>query len=356
MANEISYPFNTDSADGGQQMMNHGQWQYMAKLFGKDRVDYRLTSTSIDATTLPFYAQVVSTTQVSVAPGRALVGGFYYQNTATQTLTIAANTGSLPRYDLIVLRTNLSSFGQVNLKVVQGQPAASPKWPSPTKVAGGIWEMPLHVVNVPANSGALSIINVMPFDFPEHVAAPWNVGEVASIQQVGTFVVDMDNNTNDTQTEYFRGRDGSVAARHLGKSRPYTPSVVNTANNGVELRTGRWRWIAPNSFWFRATIVNDYDEGMMATGSNFRVGITLPQASHKSGIQVLHGYLSNPGNSGNLPNIMSITATTHPGSTTLFLHFPNNTNLGEGLDGLRGFPARSTFSISGVIEANAFGE
>ncbi|MEV0472320.1 hypothetical protein [Streptomyces prunicolor] len=356
MANEISYPFNADSADGGSQMMNHGQWQVMAKMFGKDRVDYRLTSTSLDATTLPFYATVTSTTTVSIAPGRALVGGFYYQNTATQTVTIAANTGSLARTDLIVLRADLTSAGQVNLKVVQGQPAASPKWPALTKSAGGKWEMPLHLVNVPANSGALSLINVTPFDFPEHVSVPWNAPQAGVMQTPGTFVVDMDNNTNDTQAEYFNGRDGFVATRHLGKARPYTPSLVNTSNNGAELRTGRWRWIAPNSFWFRATVVNDFDEGLMATGSNFRVGITLPQASHKSGIQVVHGYLSNPGNSGNLPNIVAITATTHPGSTTLFLHFPNNNTVAEGLDGLRGFPARSTFSISGVIEANAFNE
>jgi hypothetical protein len=354
MANEISYPFSTDSANGGSQMMDHGQWQVMAKLFGKDKVDYPLTSSSISSSSLPFYAAVVTNTSVSVAAGRALVGGFYYQSTATQTVTIAANTGSLPRIDLIVLRADLSSAGQVNVKVVQGQAAATPKAPSLTKAAGWKWEMPLHIVNVPAKSGAISLTNVMPFDMPEAVGVPWNILYAGPLQPAGTFVYDMDNNANGGQSEYFTGRDAFLPTRDLGKYRTYTPGLVNTSSNGVDVRTGKWRWIGPNSYWFQATIANGYDFGAMATGSNWRVGITLPQAAHRTGIQTLHGYLSNPDKSGNLPNMVAVTATTNPGSTTLYLHYPNNTKLGEGLDGLRGFPARSTFSISGVIEANTF--
>jgi hypothetical protein len=358
MANEISYPFSADSAGGGSQMMSQLQWQYMARQFGKDRVDFRLTSTSLASSDLPFYAQVVNGTTVSIAPGRALVGGFFYQLTATQTLTIAANTGATGRIDLIVLRADLTA-GAVNLKVVQGQPAASPKVPTLTKSYGGVWEMPLHQVIVPANSGALSLVNVMPFDFPEHFAAPWNVAQAAALQQVGTFAVDMDNNNTDTQTEYFVGRDGFVATRDLGKPRTYTPSLVNiTGDVPTANKIGRWRWISPGVVYFSAVVINDYeDTGPVRTGSSV-IGLTLPVPASGGTGQVLNGVLSNPYYGGGLPNLVEIhglTAKSSSAQTVISLYYPNASNLSEGMDGLRAIPPRSKLTISGVYEASTFG-
>ncbi|MFJ9900245.1 hypothetical protein ACIQPR_43645 [Streptomyces sp. NPDC091280] len=358
MANEISYPFTADSAGGGSQMVSQQQWQYMARQFGKDRVDYRLNTASLAASDLPFYAQVVNGTTVSIAPGRALVGGFFYQLTSTQTVTIAANTGTTGRCDLIVLRADMSA-GSVNLKVVQGQPAASPKWPSPTKAYGGVWEMTLHVVNVPANSGALTLINVMPFDFPETQAAPWNVSQAAQFQQVGTFLVDMDNNNTDTQTEYFVGRDGTVVTRDLGKPRTYTPTLVNNTGDVPDAnKVGRWRWISPGVLYFSVSLTNDYeDTGPVRTGTA-GMGITLPRTAAASTGQVFKGRLSNPYYNGGLPNSVDITAVVNQSSSAqsvMYLWAPNPTNLAEGLDLLRAIPPRSQLTISGVLEASAFG-
>jgi hypothetical protein len=171
-------------------------------------------------------------------------------------------------------------------------------------------------------------------------------------------VYDLDSNGGDTQYEAFNGRDGYVTTRHFGKSRTYTPSTLYVNGSlAAGNRLGRWRWIAPNTYWFSVTINNDYeDQGLAVSGSNWRVGVSLPVNSNSKAIQTFHGYLSNPYLSGGLPNMVSVTATTQPGSNILFLHYPNATNLAEGLDGLRQFPARSSFSISGVIEANEFSE
>jgi hypothetical protein len=336
--------------------MSQLQWQYMARQFGKDRVDYRLTSTSLDATTLPFNGTVVNGTSVSIAPGRALVGGFFYQLTATQTVTIVANTGSLPRTDLIVLRADLSA-GSVNLKVVKGQAAASPKVPSLTKSYGGTWEMPLHQVNVPASGGALSVVNVAPFDMAESVAVPWNALSSGALQQVGTFVYDMDNNTNDTQTEYFVGRDGFMAARHLGKSRTYTPNMFNgkyTLPSGN--RKGRWRWVAPNVVHVSMSFTAFEDQGLSVSGSNWYLGATLPKAANGQIRQVLSGFIQNPGGNGNLPNAMQVTAHLAANSTNMTLYTPNFSNLAQGLDGVRSLPPASTLFISGTYEANEYNE
>jgi hypothetical protein len=330
----------------------------MARVFAKDRVDFRLDQTSIDAFSLPFTAAVVNGTSVSVAPGRALVGGFYYQLTASATVSIAANTGGTGRIDVVVLRANLSN-SSVNLAVVQGQPAATPKAPGLTRTYGGVWEMPLHQVTVPANSGALSLINVMPFDVPEHMAVPWNALQAAAYQANGSFVVDMDSNNTDTQSEYWIGRDGNVVSRDLSKPRGYTPSLVNV---NVDLasanKLGRWRWIAPGMVFFSVYLNNDWeDAGPTRTGTS-TIGFTLPTPASGATGQVLNGVLRNPNYNGGLPNMVEIHATIIQNSsaqTVAYMNYPNSTNLAEGLDSLRAIPPLSNLTISGVYEASTFG-
>ncbi|MER6382099.1 hypothetical protein ACWDBD_38855 [Streptomyces sp. NPDC001118] len=359
MANEVSYPFAADSAGGGAQMVSQAQWQYLARVFGKDRVDFRLDQTAIDAFSLPFTAAVVNGTTVSIQPGRALVGGFYYQLTAAQTVTIAANSGSTGRIDLIVLRANLSS-SSVNLAVVQGQPAASPRAPALTRTYGGVWEMPLHQVTVPANGGALSLVPVMPFDGHETAAVPWNAPQAAAYRSNGSFLLDMNSNNSGSQSEYWVGRDGNVISRDLAKSRAYTPSLVNV---NVDLpsanKSGKWRWIAPGIVYFSVYLSNDWeDAGPTRTGTN-SIGITLPVPASGATGQVLTGILRNPNYNGGIPNMVEIFAQTNKNSSSsqsvAYLFYPNSTNLAEGLDSLRAIPPLSNLTISGVYEADTFG-
>ncbi|MEV5883087.1 hypothetical protein AB0L74_10270 [Streptomyces sp. NPDC052020] len=350
---EISYPFSADSAGGGQQMMSQTQWQYMARAFGKDRVDFRLTATSIDGGQIPFRATITSGTTVNIAPGRAFVGGFYYTLTATQAVTITSNTSTLPRIDLIVLRADLGT-GSVNLAVVKGQAAATPKPPALTRAYGGRWEMPLHQVTVPAASGALSLVNVMPFDTVEHVAIPWNAPYAGALLENGTFVMDMDSNNNDWQTEYFVGRDGFVPTRDFSKARTYTPSMVGIGNPAT--RQGRWRWIAPNAVWFSVYIASTSSSDLKLNKGNWTCGVTLPVPANAATGQIFTGHLDNngDGHSTELPNFMSITAKVNRGNptSTMYLYYPNkNYSTNSGLDGLPLFPRKGYLTISGVYEA-----
>ncbi|MGI5196928.1 hypothetical protein ACQEVY_25375 [Streptomyces sp. CA-288835] len=352
---EISYPFNEDNANGGAKVVSQTQWQAMAKLWGPDRVDFQLTANTYGSTSLPFWATIVNGRTVQVNPGKAWVGGFYYSLTATQGVTVPNNSTTRPRKDLIVLQADMAK-GAVNLVIVTGTPAASPVAPQPRRQAGGLWEMPLYEVDAAANNASVTIAGRMPFDSAPSVSVPWNAGNSAAFLPRGSFVVNMDNANGDAQTESFNGRDAYLVTRHLGKSKTYTPSVLNVSALPTNFRTGRWRWIAPNTFWFSARIDVDRNSGAWVSGSNWRSGITLPVASNKKAIQVLHGYMANPERSAGLPNMLSITATTEPGTSALLLHVPNVETATGGLDGLRGFPARSTFSISGVIESNQITE
>ncbi|MFF8629690.1 hypothetical protein [Streptomyces werraensis] len=349
---EISYPFTSDSAGGGQQMMSQLQWQYMARQFGQDRVDYRLPDTSLSQEDLPFDLDKVSNYVYTVNPGRALVGGFFYQLTADMNVTLTANTGTTGRIDLIVLRADFSK-GAVNLAVKTGQPSATPVVPSLTRTYGGVWEMALHQVTVPANGGTTVSSNVSPYDTGETVSVPWNAPLAGALQQSGTFLLDMDNNVNDVQTEYFKGRDGFFQTRHLGKRLSYTPAPVNGNRSlGTENRMGHWRRVGPGLVYFSARLETYEDQGIGLSSGAGWLGITLPKPASKNSKQVLTGLIQNSYMNGDYPNIMHILGYTIENTSNLVLTTPNPNNLAEGLDGLRQFPANSIFSISGIYETN----
>lgn len=60
---------------------------------------------------------------VSVSSGSAFNNGMFYQNSATVSLTISSNTGSLPRKDAICVEFNGASS---KLVVIKGTPATGP--------------------------------------------------------------------------------------------------------------------------------------------------------------------------------------------------------------------------------------
>jgi hypothetical protein len=349
---EISYPFNADNADGGTAIVSQTQWQAMASGWVNDFIDMRLTT---PGESLPFTAVIANGRDVQISSGRAWVGGFYYQNTSTKTITIPANATTKPRKDLIVIRVDMAKSA-VNLALRTGTAAATPVEPKPARSAGGMWEMPLYCIDVPASNGALVANRRAPFNAGSPVAFPWNAPDSTAQLPRNSFSLDVDQNNSGGQTEQFIGQDGYVVSRHLGKARTFTPALVNAGSMSASLRTGRWRWIAPNTVWFQATIDNTTTKAVEATGTNWRVGIVLPQLAGPKGIQVMHGYLANPNKSSGMPNMLSVTGTTTPKSQTLYLSIPNFKTPTEGLDGLKLFPAKSTLSISGVFESNAFKE
>lgn len=352
---ELSFPFDADNANGGSQVVSQTQWQQMSSLWTSDRVDFPIVGNTYTNSGLPF-PYTISNRTITFGAGSAWVGGFYYKLSGTLDFTIAANSTSQVRIDLVVLRADMAT-SSVKMAVVSGTPSATPVTPVPTRQVGGVWEMPLYAVTSPANNGTISLSRRAPHSFPAHVAFPWSAPDSLALMPKNSFAMDMDVDGTGFQQEIFRGRYGTAVTRDLAVSHTYTPEALYVDAIPSVNRRGRWRWIAPNVIWFSLTIVNDYeDEGAMVTGSNSTAGVSLPYASNPKMIQTMHGSMLNPYRNGNYPNMMSITALTRPGSNVLFLYNPNAATVSEGLDSLRGFPARSTFHISGTYEANVFND
>ncbi|MFE0773919.1 hypothetical protein [Streptomyces sp. NPDC058861] len=355
---EVSYPFTQANASGGTDLVSQVQWQAMAGMWGGDRVDYTLTSESYAAGVLPFYARVINGRTVELSPGRAWVGGFYYQLTAATTVNIEANPTDKARKDTIVVRADLVK-GSLNLVAVKGQPSASPIAPQPQRNPGQVWEMVLYEVDVPAKDGAISPSWRGVYKLPPAVSVPWNARLAADFAPVGTFLYDMDNNGGDTQYEAFVGRDGYVISRHFGKSRTYTPKLVNMSGlpaTGISY-TGRWRYIAPNMVFFSVLIENKSGRDFATTNAT-ALGITLPVTANGVTGQILSGFLRNPSYGMDHPNLMDLTAYIFPGknAANIGLYSPNRSTTREGLDNHRVFPAGSAIQVSGTYESNSFSE
>lgn len=352
---EISYPFNSANATtGATNIVSETQWQAMAHTWGGDRVDFRLP-TQGTAATLPFQATVLSVTSVQIKPGKAWVGGFYYELTTAQNVTIAANTSSTGRIDLIVIRADMAKPG-VNLAVRKGVNGASPVSPQPVRTTGGMWELPLYAVNVPANGGTITTENRAPYDLPTSAAFPWNASQSAAVSPLHSFSYDLDTNVTDTQTEYFNGRAGVTPVRTLGVVHKYTPAIVGGAT--VSARTGRWRWIAPNTVWFSLKLENTSNTvDAKLSGSNWTFGVTLPQPANGGTGQIIPGHLDNTEKiAGGLPNLVQLTGKINRGGATsnMYMYYPDPKNLGDGLNGLPVIPRRSYITFSGVYEAALF--
>ncbi|PNE29778.1 hypothetical protein AF335_33015 [Streptomyces eurocidicus] len=339
-------------------MVSEAQWQAMAAMWGGDRVDFRLTSESYASGALPFSASVINSRTIEVKPGSAFVGGFYYQLTASTTLAVDPNPTDKARKDTLILRADVVQ-GSVNLGVIKGQPSASPIAPLPKRIPGQQWEMVLYEVDVPAKDGSPQLSLRAPFDMPPAVSTPWNTRPAADFLPVGSFLYDLDNNGGDSQNEMFKGRDGTLITRHLGKSRTYAPGLANAVNvpsKGMVYK-GRWRWAAPNLVYYSVSIEN-------TTTTNIRnrpdvpIAFELPQQANGVTGQILTGHMRNMDYRGAMANLIPLQAMCWPGngSTHASIYYPNSQTVAEGLDVLRTFPGRSTVFFSGIYEANVFSE
>lgn len=99
---------------------------------------------------------------VNVSAGFAVVAGNAINSTASEALTIAANSTSNPRIDTVVLRRDFSQpAGQVvRLIVKQGTPAVSPVPPTLDSSETGNRDFPLADVRVAAGAATLTSANL----------------------------------------------------------------------------------------------------------------------------------------------------------------------------------------------------
>ncbi|MEU0912127.1 hypothetical protein [Streptomyces althioticus] len=348
---ELSYPFNEASAGGGSALVSEAQWQTMSKLWASDRVDFRLNAASYAATEMPFHTAIVGS-NVVVQPGSAWVGGFYYKLDSPLTIPAPTNSGSQARRDNVVVRLNMATHS-ANIAIKEGQPSANPVDPLPSRIAGGIWEMPLWAIDLAANNGARTLSDRRRFDGSSPVYVPWNAGPVASTLPYGQFVMDMDVNTTDVPTEWVRTRDGNMITRYLGKRRQYTPTLLGaTSQPAASYRNGWYRYIAPGMVQFDISIQYTGTGTIRNTNGVAALGFTLPVASSKASPTIFTGQLANPEQRSGMPNLVGMQGRTTANTQNVYCSHQSISSLAAGLDGWSVFPGKSTLFMSGVYETN----
>jgi len=317
-----------------------------------DKIDFQLVNTSYNSADLPFYCTRNGSNFV-INPGAAWVGGFYYKLDAPLSIPAPTNAGAMPRIDLIVIRADMAS-GSVNIKTVQGQPSSGPvvPEPAPTRAVGGFWEMPLWAINVPANNGTASLMDRRHFDGPGVTYVPWNRSGISQGLPPGNFTIDMDVNASFGMEEGFRGQDGDMVTRTLGKRRSWTPDIFTVTNKPSDAnRVGLWRRVAPGTVAFTLQITNPSTTAVTSTTG---ITVTLPENTSAALPTIVTGLLENLENRDSYPNLMHIVAKTSEFGAAMHLYTPNTDSLKEGLDQLYKIPGKSTLTISGQFETAAF--
>lgn len=91
---------------------------------------------------------------LAVAPGHAFIGGYAYELTASQEVTLATADGANPRIDRVVVRYSRSQRN-IALAVLTGTPAASPTAPALTRT-GDVYDLSLCRVTVARGATSIS--------------------------------------------------------------------------------------------------------------------------------------------------------------------------------------------------------
>ncbi|WP_160050786.1 hypothetical protein [Nocardiopsis sp. FR4] len=97
------------------------------------------------------------TSQITIAPGYCVVGGWFYRTDSPISLNVAPNEGAQPRRDLVVIRANTAENACFP-HIIQGTPGGST--PTPTRDPSGRWDLPLAEYTIAGQSAVVSSSDV----------------------------------------------------------------------------------------------------------------------------------------------------------------------------------------------------
>lgn len=176
---ESSIPWTTNgTGDGNAYAASEWTNIWRSLFFGRADADSGPIGNSGDGTheTLLVEATTPVSAAVYVRPGRAIVHGTFYENSATETIAISPNASGNPRIDIVVLEKDWTAQ-TVRINVVEGTPAGSPTPPSLTQTVNVLWQIPLGHVAVANGFVTISAGNVT--DARHFVLGPGDVvGEI----------------------------------------------------------------------------------------------------------------------------------------------------------------------------------
>lgn len=170
--------------------------------------------------------------EITVGAGRALVKLRWCKNDAELPLTLNPADVQYGRYDLIVLRCNLSEAArEITIDIKSGEPAQTPKYPEivDTEV---IKEMPLAAVYVKKNATTIYQSDIT--DLRGSASCPWVTGLIRQVDtsqlflQYQTAYETFYKQSTEAFNEYFNGKMAEINAWYA--------TLTETLNVNTQIR------------------------------------------------------------------------------------------------------------------------
>lgn len=176
---ESSIPWTTNgTGDGNAYAASEWSNIWRSLFYGRLDADAGPIPNSGDGTNETLYVEETApvSAAVYVRPGRAIVHGTFYENSATETVAISPNASGNPRIDTVVLEKDWTAQ-TIRIAVEEGTPAGVPTPPTLTQTNGVLWQIPL--ANIAVANGFVTLSDANISDGRHFVLGPGEViGEI----------------------------------------------------------------------------------------------------------------------------------------------------------------------------------
>ncbi|GAA4911212.1 hypothetical protein [Streptomonospora salina] len=95
-----------------------------------------------------------TTSELTLAPGYAIVGGWFYRTDTPVPVPVPANTASSVRRDLVTIRADTTA-GTCQPHIIEGTPGSS-SWPAPVRDPAGTWDTVLARYTIAGGAAVVS--------------------------------------------------------------------------------------------------------------------------------------------------------------------------------------------------------
>jgi hypothetical protein len=380
---EKSFPFSGGQSE--QNVMDESRWSFMASNWQSDCVigpyvagaQQNGAATGAADTGFPgdgtLKITVTGDQKIMVAPGTAIVRGFYYQNTDEKIIDLSTEQAGLSSGQKMVctigLRLDLAK-NWLAIGVLLGAAGTAPQPPVIDNTPGGNWFMPLADVTLTGGTKNIGAPNDRRVYRMSNI---YSVGDKSSIVDAdpGSLTYEAFGKTNSDRL-WFRGMNSWSLVMELGRYREMTDTQVTLIQSAGAVMPAamrkkfdcrmRYKWISPTTVTFSIVIQNKTNTIVSTDGKG--LGFQLPEGHFENMQQVFQAVLKqDKENTGDYSNWNVGAGWAYDnGSKNVYFIFPRFKSGGtaeryNGIDNdlIYNFPPNGVLSCTGVYETNYLG-